>query len=111
MKKILSTFIMLIVLLVFCQNISFAGDPIKKLYRGLANTTTGWAEIFTTTNRNIEDKGFLGGAVFGIPAGILNALWRTSVGIYETVTFPLPLPRNYEPVMEPEFVVDSSIFK
>lgn len=111
MKKISDTLIILIALLVLCQNVSFAGDPIKKLGRGLANTTTGWTEILTTTSRHIEDKGFLGGAIFGIPAGIMRALWRTSAGIYETVTFPVPVPKNYEPIIEPEFVVDSSLFK
>ena len=28
---------------------------------------------------------------------------RELVGVYEIVTFPLPLPRGYKPIMKPEW--------
>lgn len=111
MKKIFKTFVMLIALLVFWQNVSLADNPIEKLGRGLANTATGWIEVFTTVKRHSEEHGYAAGLLFGLPVGIGRALWRTSVGVYETVTFPVPLPRYYEPIMEPEFVFESPLFE
>jgi len=29
---------------------------------------------------------------------------RMAVGVYEVVTFPFPLPKDYVPVLEPAFV-------
>ena len=36
--------------------------------------------------------------------GIGMTIVRTGAGIYEVVTFPFPIPEDYGPVLEPEFV-------
>ncbi len=111
MKKIARKSVILIVLLMICQNIACADSPTRKLGRGLANVTMGWAEIFTTTKRASEEHGYIAGCLYGLTAGIGRAIWRTSVGVYETITFPLPIPQDYQPIMEPEYVVDSLFFE
>jgi putative exosortase-associated protein (TIGR04073 family) len=44
------------------------------------------------------------GIVSGIPKGMVKALVRSLAGVYEIVTFPLPVPSDYKPILEPEFV-------
>lgn len=82
----------------------FAGDPVRKLSRGLINTVTGWVEIPAEVFREADRLSGAGG-LFAAPfKGIAKAVGRTIVGVYETVTFVIPLPSRYEPIVEPEFV-------
>lgn len=106
MKKMSKATVLLIALVIFCQNTAFADTAIDKLRRGLVNCGTGWIELFTTVRRHSDENGYAAGVLFGIPAGIARALWRTGVGVYETATFPIPLPRYYRLIMEPEFVME-----
>lgn len=81
-----------------------AQDPFTKLGRGVANTLTGWLEIpkgvHTTANETNAFVGMTGGLAKGLGAGLV----RTAAGLYETFTFPLPVPQNYASVIEPEYV-------
>ena len=82
----------------------FAQDMGKKLVRGLANILTGWVELPKNIyDTSIEDNIFSGLTV-GLVKGIGMAIVRTGAGVYETVTFPFPIPEDYAPVLEPEFV-------
>ena len=90
---------------------SYANGPFKKLGRGLANTATGWIEFFVTVQESCEKHDYIGGLFYGIPTGIVKALIRTSIGLYETVTFAIPIPNDYEPILEPEFVTTSPILE
>ena len=83
---------------------SFANDPVKKLCRGFLNATTGLLEI----PKNIRDTGRedgVGMAVsYGVIKGVFHFIKRTVVGLYEVVTFPIPLPKDYEPILnDPEY--------
>ena len=99
-----------VMLLVFCLIFlfvgqkSFAGDPIRKLSRGLVNTTFGWLEVFAEVFRESERSSEIGGWVVAPFKGIAKAIGRTVVGIYEVATFIIPLPSRYRPLIEPEFV-------
>ena len=71
----------------------------EKLGRGGANTLFGCAEIplnihqrYTPTNTG---ESFLAGAAHGVFKGLV----RTGVGVYETVTFFLPYPEHYAPIL------------
>jgi putative exosortase-associated protein (TIGR04073 family) len=83
---------------------SYAQDPFTKLGRGVANTLTGWVElpknVYATS---VEDNAFTG-MTLGLAKGAGMTLVRTGAGIYEIVTFPFPLPENYKPILEPEYV-------
>ncbi len=96
--------------LVFAVLLSFsspclAGTPIRKISRGIANTITGVLELPLKVVEVTEDEGYIAGATYGVMKGIGWALLRTAVGVYETVTFIIPLPFHYEPVLEPEFLL------
>lgn len=74
-----------------------------KLVRGLANAGTGWMEAFRQPIVQSEKGGFWGGvAGFFIGLGAVGA--RTIVGAYDFVTFAVPAPEKFQPLMQPEFV-------
>ncbi len=82
----------------------WAEDPFTKLGRGVANTLTGWVEIPKNIySTSVEDNAF-SGLTLGLAKGIGMTFVRTGTGIYEVVTFPAPLPEDYKPVLEPEYV-------
>ncbi|NQU11000.1 exosortase system-associated protein, TIGR04073 family, partial [bacterium] len=43
------------------------------------------------------------GLTYGVPKGFVRWVGRELVGVWEIVTFPLPLPKGYQPVMQPEW--------
>jgi putative exosortase-associated protein (TIGR04073 family) len=103
--RVLVSFLLLsLVALAFYSSQTYAGDPIRKLGRGIANIATGWAEIPAEIFRESDREGDVAG-IFAAPfKGLAKAIGRTAVGAYEVVTFIIPLPRFYNPVIEPEFI-------
>ncbi|MBI4353415.1 MAG: exosortase system-associated protein, TIGR04073 family [Candidatus Omnitrophica bacterium] len=91
-------------LLLAAGTVCFAQDPFTKLGRGVANTLTGWVElpknIYTTS---VEENAFAG-ITLGLAKGVGMTIVRTGAGVYEIVTFPFPIPENYKPILEPEYV-------
>lgn len=83
---------------------AYAQDPAKKLGRGLANILTGWVELPKNIYETSVEENVLSGLTMGLAKGIGMTIVRTGAGVYETVTFPFPIPENYCPVLEPEFV-------
>ena len=89
---------------ILASTICFASDPFTKLGRGVANTLTGWVELPKNIyNTSVEDNAFTG-MTLGLAKGAGMSLVRTGAGIYEIATFPFPLPENYKPILEPEYV-------
>mgnify|MGYP001565227314 CR=1 FL=1 len=99
-------FLSLIICIFFLFNyqLCFAGDPIRKLSRGLANVACGWGEFPKEILQETERSGDIGGLLVAPFKGIAKFIGRTAVGVYEVITFLIPIPRNYEPVIDPEFV-------
>lgn len=84
--------------------LSYAQDPAKKIGRGLANILTGWVELPKNIyDTSVEDNP-LSGLTIGLAKGVGMTIVRTGAGVYETVTFPFPIPEGYTPVLEPEFI-------
>lgn len=79
-------------------------DPIRKLGRGLANAVTGVVEIPKKVILISKNDNPALGLTWGLVKGAAVGLLRTAVGVYETVTFPIPAPADYEPMIQPEFV-------
>ncbi len=101
-KGLIIAVVMVMVLAVATS--SYAQDPAKKLGRGLANILTGWIELPKNIyDTSVEDNP-LAGLTIGLAKGIGMTIVRTGAGIYEVVTFPFPIPEDYGPVLEPEFV-------
>ena len=82
----------------------YAQDPAKKLGRGLANILTGWVELPKNIYDTSVEENVLSGLTMGLAKGVGMTIVRTGAGVYEAVTFPFPIPEDYQPVLEPEFV-------
>lgn len=88
---------------------AFAADKLpqkmgKKLGRGILNTLTGLLEVPRNIYQTSKESNIVLGLTMGTAKGIGMAVVRTGAGIYDAVTFPLPIPGGYEPVLEPELV-------
>ena len=91
-------------LMMAATTLCFAADPFTKLGRGVANTLTGWIELPKNIyNTSVEDNAFAG-MTLGLAKGAGMTLVRTGAGIYEIATFPFPLPEDFKPILEPEYV-------
>ncbi len=75
-----------------------AGD---KLTRGFANTFQGILEVPRNISNTTETQGLLTGVTVGLGKGLGYGVLRTLVGLYEVVTFPIPVPEGYAPIIQP----------
>ncbi len=84
---------------------SFVKPASVKLWRGAVNVLTGWGELIRQPVLLTQEDGAI-----GIPTGIINGIFmtvvRTGVGVFDVVTFPLPLDYEdgYESLINPEYV-------
>ncbi len=82
----------------------YIDGSMRKLGRGVANVVTAPGEIV----RMVEIIGQRDGYLAGISAGLFQGFWRTllraGAGVYEVVSFPIELPKNFQPILYPEFV-------
>ena len=87
------------------DRIDYAAGVGKKLGRGLSNAAFGWLEI----PKGIQDVGdqnnFIAALTWGPLVGVGKAVVRTVAGAYEVVTFPVPVPNNFQPLVQPEFML------
>jgi len=106
MKKTVALFLVVVFLCSLPKPV-YANGPLKKLQRGIINIATGWVELPKQFITETNERGNMGGFVFVGPLkGITFAVARTLGGVYDVVTFLIPLPENYEPLIKPEFVMD-----
>ncbi len=78
-----------------------------KFGRGLVNVLTGWIEIPKNIAKEWRKTDPFTGFVLGTIKGIGWGFGRTVVGVYEVITFPFPIPQDYQPIMSPEFILPS----
>ncbi|MEI6082902.1 MAG: exosortase system-associated protein, TIGR04073 family [Verrucomicrobiota bacterium] len=78
-------------------------NALRKLGRGFSNLLFGIAEVPNQVTKTTAEKGGAAGVTYGFGKGLVRWLCREVVGVYEIVTFPIPAPRYYKPVMRPEF--------
>ena len=105
MKKSIIFVTILAVLLV--SGTACADNALKKLGRGITNVLTCPFEILYRIGEANEESGPLAAMTWGI----LDGFWRMGVrgvaGAYEVVTFPLPWPNSYGPIVDdPEFFLE-----
>ena len=99
-----SVALQVVALVLAATTVCFAQDAFTKLGRGVANTLTGWVELPKNIyNTSVEDNAFAG-MTLGLAKGAGMTLVRTGTGLYEIATFPFPLPEDYKPILEPEYV-------
>lgn len=93
-----------VLMILSMANACYAQDAAKKLGRGLGNVLTGWIELPKNIYDTSVEDNVLSGLTIGLAKGVGMTIVRTGAGVYETVTFPFPIPEGYNPVIEPEFV-------
>lgn len=100
--------IWILVMVVSMLNLAVYGycdDPARKLVRGIANIVLCPVEIPQTMIKYYNESfSYYDSVIIGVPKGIGMTIVRAGAGLYETLTFPFPIPENYKPVIEPEFV-------
>ncbi len=75
-----------------------------KLVRGAANFATGWVELPKQIYLVGHNEGWVTGALRGPIDGLGMFIGRTVAGAYEVLTFPLPIPPHYQPMLRPDYV-------
>ena len=75
-----------------------------KLMRGLANLVTGVGEIPKQIYLIGQKEGWVQGTFRGPFEGLGMFVARTVAGAYEVLTFPIPVPPGYQPMLLPEYV-------
>lgn len=100
-----SVLIGLIILLVLSFAVpAYCDDALKKLGRGVCNIATSPYELVFQMMKSNNSDGPFAGATVGVLKGISMIVVRAAVGAYETVTFPFPIPKDYQPILkDPEF--------
>ncbi len=84
---------------------SQADQMMHKLGRGIVNLFTGIVEVPKNMGAEWRKTDPFSGMVVGFIKGCGWGICRTAAGAFEIVTFPLPVPEGYIPIMEPEFVL------
>ena len=72
---------------------------IDKLGRGLSNVAGGWLEIPLNIQQRYVEHNTAASLCTGILYGLIKGAARTGVGVYETVTFFLPYPEHFAPIL------------
>jgi putative exosortase-associated protein (TIGR04073 family) len=85
--------------------VAFAVEPpltrLERLHDGARGVTTGWTELFHVIAVETVERGPVVGLLVGSIGGSHQALSHTTRGIYDTVTFFLPVPRPQLTPSEP----------
>lgn len=88
---------------------AFCDDALTKLGRGLCNMVTFPLEFPEQISRVNNSDGPFAASTVGVLKGVGWMVARACVGLYETVTFAFPCPKNYEPVLrDPEYFLEYS---
>ncbi|HTL48190.1 MAG TPA: exosortase system-associated protein, TIGR04073 family [Verrucomicrobiae bacterium] len=80
-----------------------AGSPLRKLQRGFLNIALSPIEIVHELDRQKNVDSLVPSWFTGVGMGSAYMAGRIAAGAYEMVTFPVPLPSGYQPLVEPEF--------
>ena len=80
---------------------AWAQDPIHKMGRGVVNILTGWIEIPKQIHLGSQEENPVTGLCWGLLKGAGMTAFRGGVGLYESVTFPIPYPKQFASPYEP----------
>ena len=78
----------------------------RKLGRGLAAMTCSFLEIPGNIVEVSRERGQGWGFTLGFAQGLGKTVVRVLVGVYETLTAPIEVPKGFAPVIDPEFPWD-----
>ena len=83
---------------------TYCHQMTRKLGRGAANVVTAPLELIRKPFLVGQDDGGVAGVTVGIVQGVGAAIIREAAGLVEVVTFPVPFPNHFQPLVMPEFV-------
>ena len=83
--------------------VSPADTPGMKAGRGLAALTTPFLEVPGNIVETSQREGPLAGWTTGLARGIGMSIVRPPIGFYELVTASVSEPRNFAPILQPEY--------
>ena len=83
--------------------VSRADTPGMKAGRGFAAVTTPFLEIPGNIVETSEREGPLAGWTAGLAKGIGMSVVRPAIGFYELATAPVAAPKNFAPILQPEY--------
>ena len=69
--------------------------------RGISNALGGWMEVPLNIHQRYSKSDTAGSMFTGLAYGLFKGAVRTGVGIYEVVTFFLPYPEDFRPILPP----------
>lgn len=76
----------------------------SKFGRGIINILTGWVEFPIQIVKRTKEDGLGAGLSLGLLEGIGMTVVRTGAGAVDVITFLVPLPGDYDPLLEPPTV-------
>jgi putative exosortase-associated protein (TIGR04073 family) len=82
------------------------GTMMRKFQRGFINIGMSPIEISHELHKEKRTDAYLPSWVPGIFRGTTFMVGRALSGVYDLVTFPIPLPSGYEPLVYPELVTE-----
>lgn len=72
---------------------------VNKFARGVGNLFTGWLEVPLNIQKQYDERDTATSLLAGTGIGIAKGFVRTGVGLYEMLTFWLPYPPRFGPVL------------
>ena len=107
MGKMLKAFLLLIITCFVLNQKGYAAPgPFTKLGRGLTNIVTSPGELIYQPAQLSEDNNLWIAWLGGFPKGLVFIPIRILVGVYDVVTFPIPYPNHYGPILRPETLIE-----
>lgn len=88
---------------VFATEMAEPGTPVRKLQRGFLNAALSPFELSNQLHIERKTDKFPPSWMEAIGRGTCYMVGRAVVGVGEMVTFFVPAPANYGPILQPEF--------
>jgi len=103
-------FVMIVIIIILASSFAspaYCDDMLKKLGRGFCNLVTFPLEVPEQIQRTNIDEGPMAAMTWGPIKGISMMCVRAAAGVYEIVTFPFPIPKDFKPLLtDPEFFLE-----
>lgn len=104
MRKTLVLIGLIFLLIFYPASFAYCDDAVKKLGRGICNVVTCPFEVLEQIKRTNNTDGPMAALTYGVLKGVGMTGLRAVVGVYEIATFPVPVPKDYKPILtDPEF--------
>lgn len=82
------------------------GTRERKFQRGVLNTLLSPLEITEALHKAETKDALIPSWLTAGVGGIINMSIRIVTGSYEILTAPIPYPKDYRPIYQPELVID-----